>query len=171
MTIEVFPVELVPIPREQAVTRTRAGTTRRCPHDRIWYADWHESRRGRHKHHAQDIFAPIGSRVLAPEAGRVAATRETPRGGHSLKLEVLRRDGAVLRTYYFAHLHEAPMVTDGDMVPAGEPLGLVGRSGNATRTCPHLHISARRYSGGRKYNIYQELVAKDPTLGALAVVS
>jgi hypothetical protein len=52
-------------------------------------------------------------------------------------------------TIYLAHLRrDSLLVTVGNRVIAGQPLGLVGNSGNTTE--PHLHIHAERgpYAGG-----------------------
>ena len=161
--MEAFPVSVVPWEGEPVTVR-RGGRIKRCSNTTLWYADWHDQPRGRHVHHAQDIFAPMGSLVVAPNAGRVREVRPgTSRGGHSLFLEVLDARGRVVRTYYMAHLMEAPVVEPGEIVQAGQVLGLLGRSGNARNTCPHLHIGARRYARGRAVNIYDELQRLNPT--------
>ncbi len=41
----------------------------------------------------------------------------------------------------YAHLEAAPLVRIGDSVPACQPLGAVGKSGNAVE--PHLHLETR----------------------------
>ena len=163
MPIETFPVRLV-VPPEDAPRETTASG-KACARTRLWYADWHDQNRGSRKHHAQDIFGPSGCEILAPEGGVIVASSRTsgpsPKGGHYVKLEVRNARGAV-RTYYLAHLRDVA-VEAGTVVHSGALLGHLGRSGNATRTCPHLHIGARRYKGGAAINIFPELVAVDPT--------
>lgn len=155
MTIQTFPVSVVPgTTVEQA---TRGGTTRNCPRTRHWFTDWHHARRSHGVHHAQDIFAPSGSLVLAPEAGTVVYGDPSPRGGHWLRLI------AADRIYYMSHLLERPMVADGARVQAGELIARVGRTGNATTTCPHLHLGARDRGTRAPVNTYAELIAVDPT--------
>ncbi len=137
-----------------------------CANRRHWYADWHDARRGQHRHNAQDIFAPRHSLVVAPEAGVVAhvSSEATPRGGWTLTI----RSGD--RMYYFAHLQDNPIVSVGDRVRAGDPIGKVGSSGNASRTCPHLHLQAyvRRTRPRRYINLYDELRRVDPRLAGRA---
>jgi len=159
--IEVYPVSLV----VGEVDHNARGT--RCPVDRVAiYGDWHAASRTRGAHNAQDIFAPRKSLVLAPEAGQVlrSTKRSGPseRGGHTLTLYT---SGAARRIYYFAHMDAPPLFQRGDRVQAGQQIGLVGKTGNAASTCPHLHISASELRNGRrvKVNIYQELLAVDPT--------
>ncbi len=89
-------------------------------------------------------MGPIGAEIVAPCAGTIQDVLETPKGGHCLYLR--SEDGHV---FYFAHLHSKPVVEKGDSVEAGQLLGLLGRTGNATRTrrngskygCAHAHIS------------------------------
>lgn len=160
----IFPVRVV-TGRETLVERN--GRSRRCS-QRLWFADWHEARRrgvdGRMSvHHAQDLFAPAGSEILAPESGRIIGSSTTsgptPRGGHWLRLRAISG-----RAWYMAHLDGPPAVRLRDMVEAGQLVGCVGRSGNATHACPHLHVSVRGRDG-RSMNIYSELIAARDAAG------
>jgi peptidoglycan LD-endopeptidase LytH len=90
---------------------------------------------GARDHHGVDIFAPRGTPVLAAANGRVNRVRETTRGGKVVWLTDERRG---LRLYY-AHL-DSQLVRDGQQVQIGDTLGLVGNSGNARTTPPHLHF-------------------------------
>lgn len=163
--IQVFPISIVPNP--EPVYVTRGGQRKRCSVDRLWYADWHDARRGpgAAPHRAQDMFAPLGSLVLAPENGVVLkSTRDsapTPKGGNNLYLRASSG-----RVYYFAHLAEPPEVGRGAFVEAGQLLGRVGRTGNARTTCPHLHIAAFLPGPPRvNVNLFEELKRLDPTKG------
>lgn len=161
--VQVFPVSLVP----GEATPIRSARGHRCP-TRVTYSDWHmQLRAGGAVHHAQDIFAPETALVLAPVDGVVVGsssnTGATAKGGHHVSIRVVTPDGRAVRTYYMAHLRDVPLVRVGDRVLAGHHVGYVGRTGNATRTCPHLHIGARRYWRGSAINIYSELLAVDPT--------
>lgn len=117
------------------------------------YGDWNDTVRtpGGAPHGAQDIFAPRWWPVLSPVAGRVASVGNTPRGGHNVTVRT--RTGA---TVYLAHLETPPMVARGQRLEVGQPLGYVGNTGSASRTCPHLHISARNETGA-KVNLFDEL--------------
>lgn len=141
MTMRVFPVSVV-VPTGSYELRNGRG--RQCPPDRLWYRDDFAAPRqgGRFRHEACDVFAPEGSLVLAPEAGEVIATQNTPRGG--LVVQVLSVDAAGRgRRYLFSHLASVE-VTEGQRVEPGSMLGTVGRTGNAAATCPHLHLGIRK---------------------------
>lgn len=66
------------------------------------------------------------------------------------------------RYYYYAHLSKA-LVAPGDVVKAGDPIGLLGRSGKNAwpkRSPTHLHFMCLSFDGGRMtpVNIYRELL-------------
>lgn len=96
---------------------------------------------GRREHHGVDIFAPRGTPVLAAADGIVTRVAETAIGGKVVWL----RDGARGRNLYYAHL-DSQLVAAGTRVRAGDTLGLVGNTGNARGTPPHLHFGI--YSRG-----------------------
>ena len=88
-------------------------------------------------HTGQDFAAPGGSPVLAPADGIVALAEPlTVRG-----ISVILDHGAGLFTGYW-HLQEA-LVVPGEMVQAGDPIGLVGTTGRSTGE--HLHWELRVY--------------------------
>ncbi len=88
-------------------------------------------------HTGQDFAAPGGSPVHAPADGIVALAEPlTVRG-----ISVILDHGAGLFTGYW-HLQEA-LVTPGEKVRAGDPIGLVGTTGRSTGE--HLHWELRIY--------------------------
>ena len=101
---------------------------------------------GYHPHQGNDIFAGLGSPVVAPFDGRavVAANRI---GG--LAVKVFGEDGYV----YNAHL-----IAYGRMgqVKAGHVIGYVGNTGNAEGTSPHNHFEWHPRNG-RAVNPYPYL--------------
>lgn len=99
-------------------------------------------------HTGVDLIAPEGTAVLAVLAGRVQRVEEIAGYG----LTVLVDHGGGWSSLY-AHLLEAS-VSPGTNLSAGQPLGLVGQSGNASG--PHLHLEVRQRQR-------QGLVAVDPT--------
>jgi hypothetical protein len=98
---------------------------------------------GARDHHGVDIFAPRGTPVVAAAPGVISGVRTTPRGG---KVVWLRDERRSLRLYY-AHL-DSQMVANGMQVEIGDTLGLVGNTGNAISTPPHLHFGVYRRGEG-----------------------
>jgi hypothetical protein len=90
---------------------------------------------GRREHHGIDIFAPRGTPVLAAADGRILAANTNTLGGRVVWQQTA--DGK--HTLYYAHLTRA-LVGDGQRVTAGDTIGLVGNTGNARTTPPHLHF-------------------------------
>lgn len=91
---------------------------------------------GRRRHRGVDIAAPRGTAVLAVASGTIHQVAVTPIGG---RIVWLREDGSG-RLHYYAHLDRV-MVRPGEKVSAGERIGTVGNTGNASTTAPHLHYS------------------------------
>ena len=98
---------------------------------------------GARSHEGLDIFAKRGTPVIAPTSGYVSRVGTNNLGGNVVWL----RDGRRGQSYYFAHL-EKQLVTSGQKVKQGDTLGLVGNTGNAKNTPPHLHFGI--YSSGSK---------------------
>ena len=102
-------------------------------------------------HRGTDIFAAIGSALLAVDDGDARAA-EDPKGGNVIYLR--SDDGTV---YYYAHLSsyagQFPR-----RVAAGEVLGAVGTSGNAFGKTPHLHFEVHP-NGGDAVDPFPLLVA------------
>ncbi len=103
-----------------------------------WYGDPRDG--GRRRHEGLDIFAARGTPVIAAADGVVRSTRRSRRGGNVVWL----RD-TMGRAHYYAHL-DTQLVRRGQRVSGGDTLGLVGNSGNAVTTPPHLHFGL--YSRG-----------------------
>lgn len=89
---------------------------------------------GRRDHHGVDIFAPRGTPALAAAEGVISRVDTTARGGRVVWLRA--RGGPAL---YYAHLDE-PLVRRGQSVSRGDTVGLIGNTGNAISTPPHLHF-------------------------------
>lgn len=93
---------------------------------------------GSRAHRGVDIFAPRGTPALAAADGRVRRAGTNRLGGNVVWLG--DHDGG--RSYYYAHL-DRRTVRDGDRVARGDTVGLVGNTGNARTTPPHLHFGIR----------------------------
>ena len=90
---------------------------------------------GARRHEGIDIFAPKRTPALAAADGIVTSVRE---GGIGGKVVFMRPEGKAFSLYY-AHLDEQ-LVSNRQRVKAGDTLGLVGNTGNARSTPPHLHF-------------------------------
>ncbi|GAA4022749.1 hypothetical protein GCM10022409_03170 [Hymenobacter glaciei] len=97
---------------------------------------------GSRRHEGIDIFAPRGTPAVAATDGFITRTGETALGGRVVWLA----DAAHGEHLYYAHL-DKQLVSPGQRVRAGDTLGLVGNTGNARTTVPHLHFGI--YQSGR----------------------
>jgi murein DD-endopeptidase MepM/ murein hydrolase activator NlpD len=104
------------------------------PRARPQFADAFGSHRG------TDIFAAVGSTLIAVDDGDARAA-EDPKGGSVIYLRA--DDGTV---YYYAHL-SAYVGQFPRRVTAGEAIGAVGTSGNAQGKTPHLHFEVHPGGG------------------------
>ncbi|HET8894654.1 MAG TPA: M23 family metallopeptidase [Gaiellaceae bacterium] len=87
-------------------------------------------------HHGDDIFAPLGTPILAIAHGTVFSVGYERLGGWRLWL---RDDQGNL--FYYAHLSAyTPLAVDGAIVSAGDVLGFVGNTGDAEGGPYHLHF-------------------------------
>ena len=98
---------------------------------------------GRRTHHGVDLFAPRGTPVVAAAPGIVRRVHHTDIGGNVVWLNDPRRE----QSLYYAHL-DRQLVDAGDVVNVGDTLGLVGTTGNARGTPPHLHFGIYRRGQG-----------------------
>ena len=87
-------------------------------------------------HYGNDIFAERGTPVVAARAGDVVSSGWDSVGGWSITVV----DECGWWTYY-CHFDEASPVPEGVTVSAGDVIGSLGNSGNASGTAPHLHFS------------------------------
>jgi hypothetical protein len=87
-------------------------------------------------HHGDDIFAPLGTPVVAVATGTINRVGWEPVGGWRLWL----RDSAG-DEFYYAHLAGyTPADLHSNRVSAGEVIGFIGNTGDAFTTSPHLHF-------------------------------
>ena len=87
-------------------------------------------------HHGQDIFAALGTPVLAVADGMVFSVGWNDVGGNRFWLR--DRDG---NEFYYAHLAAfSPLAVNGGRVRAGDVIGFVGNTGDADTTPYHLHF-------------------------------
>jgi murein DD-endopeptidase MepM/ murein hydrolase activator NlpD len=97
---------------------------------------WGDTRdAGARRHEGIDMFAPKRTPAIAAANGVVTRVNENRLGG---KVVWMRPDEKPY-TLYYAHL-DTQLVNNGDRVRTGDTLGLVGNTGNAQNTPPHLHF-------------------------------
>ena len=117
-------------------------------------SDYGAPRAGTGWHQGNDVFAPIGTPVLAVADGALSKVGVNTLGGNRLWL----RDD-LGNTYYYAHLSGyAAHVADGVRVRGGEIIAFVGNTGQAITTPPHLHFEIHP-GDGPSVDPYPYLVA------------
>ena len=98
------------------------------------------NRRGNRLHNGIDLFAEIGTPVLASQAGIVIAAQKNQGMGNYI---VLRHPAGITTIYgHLAAIH----VAKGNLIRQGQVIGEVGKTGNANRRdiLPHLHFEVRK---------------------------
>lgn len=96
---------------------------------------------GARKHKGTDIFGKKGDPVLAPVSGEVVKSGDDG-GNGGLRVWIKGDDG---RAHYLAHLDS--ITVPSGRVEAGQPIGTVGNTGNASTTAPHVHYSINSQVG------------------------
>ncbi len=89
-----------------------------------------------HFHTGIDLAGPFGTPIVAAADG-VVAVAESSTVGYGNHV-IIAHSGGLLTLY--GHL-EAMLVKPGDVVKAGQPIGLLGSTGNSTG--PHCHFEVR----------------------------
>ena len=107
-----------------------------------------EMRGGTRIHEALDILAPRGTAVLSAASGRVLKLFNSKAGG----LMVYATDSTERFILMYAHLDAyQPGLAEGQPLRRGQPLGIVGTTGNASPTVPHLHFALARSSDVKQW--------------------
>jgi len=104
---------------------------------------WGDSRDGgKRSHEGIDIFAAKLTPAIAAADGYISRVNDGGLGGKTINLKVADRNISL----YYAHL-DKQLVEEGQQVRKGDTLGLVGNTGNAKTTPPHLHFGIYAYGG------------------------
>jgi murein DD-endopeptidase MepM/ murein hydrolase activator NlpD len=106
---------------------------------------WGSPRSGGRGHQGVDMMAARGTRVAAIFDGTISRLSS----GSSLGGITIWMNSSAGDSYYYAHLDGyADGVTDGMSVVAGQIIGYVGSTGNASPSYPHLHFEYHPGGGG-----------------------
>ena len=128
----------------------------RGPHT---YGDGFGVARSGHTHQGVDVMAACGTPLVAARGGVVKYKGTHPAAGNYL---VIDGAGTGIDNAYM-HLRDPSPLKKGDKVLTGQPIGFVGRTGDAT-AC-HLHFEEWSapgwYTGGHAYDPLADLKAWD----------
>lgn len=103
-------------------------------------------RTGERAHHALDVMARRGTRVVAADAGTVRRISTNALGGNVVYVV----DDQSRFVHYYAHLDEwARGLRVGQRVRRGDVIGTVGTTGNSPSSAPHLHYQLLRHRNTR----------------------
>ncbi len=95
-------------------------------------------------HQGADIGSPCGTPLVAVGAGRVRFVKYHARAGNYLVIDLT---GSTLDLAYM-HLRETAIVAAGQSVAAGQQVGAVGDTGNASGCHLHFELWEGPYYGG-----------------------
>lgn len=133
--------------QELTIPAGGGGGSARCPVPGATFMNgWGFPRSNGRSHAGIDLFAPIGTPVLAPASGWVDIATGTV-GGHQFRLT--DSSGTM---WFGSHMSE---FGKSGQVSAGDVIGYVGDSGNARGSNPHLHFEV--HPSGQAVNPYPML--------------
>lgn len=119
---------------------------------------------GGRNHKGQDLFAACGTPMAVAESGTVVMAKFQSSAGNYAVI----RSAKTGRDAVYMHMRAPALVSKGDAVTAGQPLGEVGDSGNANGC--HLHFELWSapgwYEGGTAVDPLPDLRAWDARDGA-----
>lgn len=119
---------------------------------------------GARSHEGIDIFGAFRTPLLAAAEGTVTSVTNNNLGG---KVVFMRPKGKDFVLYY-AHL-DSQMVSVGQRVQPGDTIGLMGNTGNARTTPPHLHFGIYAAGGAIDPLPFVDFKRPDPAAVRVAV--
>jgi len=134
-----------PAPTTTTTVPTPTSATRVCPvNGASSFSDsWGAPRSGGRTHKGVDMSASRGTPLVAMESGAIYRLSNSSLGGISIYL--IGNSGDL---YYYAHLDAwADGLAGGQKVAAGDPVGIVGTTGNSPSWAPHLHLGWKPGNG------------------------
>jgi Peptidase family M23 len=145
-----------PSPRRESFWLVRNVFPIAGPHT---YGDPFGVHRGSHTHEGQDVMAACGTPLVAVHSGKVKFVGSQALAGNYIVIS--SDDGSA--DYAYMHLRDRALVAKGAKVTTGQPIGVVGRTGDAT-AC-HLHFelwpAPGWYTGGHPVDPLASLKAWD----------
>ncbi|HEU4392737.1 MAG TPA: peptidoglycan DD-metalloendopeptidase family protein [Solirubrobacterales bacterium] len=106
--------------------------------------------RAGHTHQGQDVMADCGTPLVAARGGIVQYSRYEANAGNYVVI-----DGkGTANDFMYAHLAEPSPLLEGDIVRTGQPIGIVGDTGDATACHLHFEIwgAPGWYEGGSPFD-------------------
>ncbi len=128
----------IPVTYQQVVDNLRACDKKGAPRKR-------SGRRGTVPHTGLDVFAPIGTRILPIEVGRILEIKHYKkpnkyyRNGRSVKY--MTASGMIVQCLHLSAFRSG--LKKGDLVDIDTVIGYAGISGNGIKTNPHVHLQIR----------------------------
>ncbi len=117
---------------------------------------------GGQSHQGEDIMAPHGTPAVAVADGTIKRLTRIATGLGGIYIWLVDKAG---NEYYYAHLADiGPGLDAGSTVTAGQQIGTVGNTGDASWGAPHLHFELHP-GGGSAIDPYADLLALDPFRG------
>lgn len=113
---------------------------------------WGAARSSGRQHQGIDIFAARGTPIYSNTPAVVQRIRDSSLGGKAVWL--LGPEGS---RHYYAHLDQFAKLRVGQRLRAGDRIGTVGNTGNASRGRPHLHYEIH-LAGQGAVNPYPYLI-------------
>jgi hypothetical protein len=145
-----------PAPRRESFWLVRDVFPIAGPHT---YGQGFGVQRSGHTHEGQDVMADCGTPLVATQAGTVKFAGTQALAGNYVVLSAAYGSA----DYAYMHLRDPALVKKGDPVVTGQPIGFVGRTGDAT-AC-HLHFelwpAPGWYTGGHAVDPLPSLKAWD----------
>jgi len=134
-----------PAPTTTTTVPTPTPANRACPVNGAssFSNSWGAPRSGGRTHKGVDMSASRGTPLVAMESGAIYRLSNSSLGGISIYL--IGNSGDL---YYYAHLDAwAEGLAGGQKVAAGDPVGIVGTTGNSPSWAPHLHLGWKPGNG------------------------
>jgi len=115
--------------------------------------------RAGHRHEGQDVMADCGTPLVAARGGVVVQRARQWAAGNYLVIQ----DPLTDQGYVYAHLRRPASVREGQRVETGQPIGVVGETGDATACHLHFEIwtAPGWYAGGAPIDPLETLQAWD----------